>query len=198
MKISTFKYFILDAMKNLKRNVTLTIISIITIHVIFFIVGLFLLYMMLLNKNSEAVFIYDRELITVFKYFKVAVFVGLLPVSLFLIVNQFKMVVFSRRSEISIMKTIGATDWFIRWPFIIQGLVIGIIGALAANLSLLYIYSFIYNKPMEILKEIILVQPILIKETIFWPFLIAGAFIGPIGSIVALRKVLNCAALESK
>lgn len=108
------------------------------------------------------------------------------------------MVMFSRRDEISIMRSVGATDWFIRWPFIIQGLVIGIIGAFAANLFLFCAYGLIYTKAMEFLTEISFVQPIFIVKSMFLPFIISGAFIGTIGSIIALRKVLNCAVFESE
>ena len=197
MKINTFKYFFPDAIKSLKRNVTLTIGSVITISATFFIVGLFLLYMMLLNKNSETIFIINKQAVTVFRYVGVAVFFILPPLSLLLIVNEIKMVVFSRRCEISIMKSIGVTDWFIRWPFIIEGLVIGIIGAFVANLALFCAYSLIFTIAKEFLTEISLVQPTFIIKTMLLPFVITSAFIVPIASIIALRKVLNCAVLES-
>ncbi|MDZ5016637.1 FtsX-like permease family protein, partial [Clostridium perfringens] len=61
------------------------------------------------------------------------VFVG---VSIFLITNTTKITVYSRRKEVGIMKFVGATDWFIRWPFIIEGMIIGIVGSLFASLSL--------------------------------------------------------------
>ena len=197
MKITTFKYFFSDAVKSLKRNVTLTIGSVITISATFFIVGLFLLYMILLNKNSATIFIINKQAVTIFRYVGVAVFLIVPPLSLLLIVNEIKMVVFSRRCEISIMKSVGATDWFIRWPFIIEGLVIGIIGAFVANLALFCAYSLICTIAKEFLTEISLVQPIFIIKTMILPFVIAGAFIVPIASIIALRKVLNCAVLES-
>lgn len=191
MKANTFKYFFLDAMKSLKRNVTITIFSVITVSATFFIVGLFLLYLLSVNKNSAAIFIGNKEMVKVLRWLEVAVFIALPPFSLFLIVNAIRMDVFSKKSEIAIMKSVGATDWFIRWPFIIQGLVIGIIGAFVGNLSIFFVYSLIYTKAMEFTVELSLVQPIFVINTMFWQFGIAGAFIGPIGSIIALKKFLT-------
>ena len=67
----------------------------------------------------------------------------LLIISLFIIANTIKLTVFARRKEINIMKYIGATDWFIRWPFIYEGILIAIIGALIAFLLVSYIYSLV-------------------------------------------------------
>lgn len=53
-------------------------------------------------------------------------------VSIFIIANTIKLAVYARRKEIGVMKFVGATDWFIRWPFIFEGIIIGIIGALLA------------------------------------------------------------------
>lgn len=192
MKANTFKYFFLDAMKSLKRNVTITIFSVITVSATFFIVGLFLLYLLSVTKNSAAIFMGNKEMVKVLRWLKVAVFTALPPFSLFLIVNAIKMAVFSKKSEIAIMKSVGATDWFIRWPFIIQGLVIGIVGALVGNLSIFFVYSLIYTKAMEFTAELSFVQPTFVINTMLWQFGIAGAFIGPIGSIIALKKALNC------
>ncbi len=192
MNIDKFKYFFLDAVRDLKRNITLTAFSVINVGVTFFIVGLFLIYLLSFDKNSPTIFINNKEMIVVFRWLKIAVFFILPFLSLFLIVNAFKMATFQRMNEINIMKFVGATNWFIRWPFIIEGAIIGIGGALIGNLSLFSVYSFVYYKIMELSPEITLVQPIIIINLIFLPFTIAGIFIGPIGSIIALRKILKC------
>lgn len=205
MNINKFKYFFLDAVKNLKRNITLTVFSVITVSSTLFIVGLFLLYLLSVDKNfatlfaansisKNSAFIADKEMVIVLKWFKVAVFFVLPVISLFLVVTSFKMAMFQRRNEINIMKFVGATNWFIRWPLIIEGVVIGIAGAFAGNLSLFVIYTFIYTKAMEFTPELSLVQPAFITNTLLWPFAIVGTVIGPIGSIIALRKILKCVA----
>ena len=191
MKINTFKYFFVDAMKSLKRNLTITIALVIIVATTLVIVGLFLLYIMSVNKNSSTLFIGNEGMSVVLRWLEVVLFILLPVISLLLIVNTIKITVFLRNREISIMKFIGATNWFIRWPFIIEGLVIGIIGALVGTLLLYSIYSFIYTKSMEFTPELILVQPGIVTKIMLWKFVIVGAFIGPIGSVIALRKFLN-------
>lgn len=191
MKINTFKYFFLDSLISLKRNITLTIVSVITISATFFIFGLFIMYLQSVSENFNNKYIYNENLVAVLGYFKLVVLILLPPISIFLIVNELKMVVFSRKNEINIMKTIGATNWFIRWPFIIQGMVMGVIGAFIANVSLFYTYSFISNKIVNWIEELRLEEPYFIINTMLLPFIIAGVFIGGIGSILALRKTLK-------
>jgi cell division transport system permease protein len=191
MKINTFKYFFVDAMKSLKRNVTITIAFVTIVATTLVIVGLFLLYIMSVNKNASTLFIGNEGMSVVLRWLEVVLFILLPAISLLLIVNTIKITVFLRKREISIMKFVGATNWFIRWPFIIEGLVIGIIGAFVGTLLLFCIYSFIYTKSMEFTPELILVQPDIVTNIMLWKFIIVGAFIGPIGSIIALRKFLN-------
>jgi cell division transport system permease protein len=57
---------------------------------------------------------------------------GLIGVTLFVIVNTIRLAVYARRHEIEIMKLVGATDWFIRWPFLLEGMIYGLLGALLA------------------------------------------------------------------
>lgn len=118
-------------------------------------------------------------------------FVILMFVSMFLIGNTIKLAVFSRRREIGIMKFVGATDWFIRWPFIIEGILIGFIGSLLSTGLLYYIYKiFVYGKLMNNLF-VQLVNPSYILVIMSWKFLIAGAIIGAFGSILSIRKYLK-------
>ena len=70
----------------------------------------------------------------------------LIVVSVFIISNTIKLTVFARRKEINIMKYIGATDWFIRWPFVVEGVIIGITGAIIAFIISAYGYNAIESK----------------------------------------------------
>ena len=63
----------------------------------------------------------------------VAVLAMMLVVALFVIVNTIRIAVHARRDEIEIMKLVGATDWFVRWPFILEGMLVGTLGAMAAT-----------------------------------------------------------------
>ncbi|MGM9973446.1 MAG: permease-like cell division protein FtsX [Clostridiaceae bacterium] len=120
----------------------------------------------------------------------IAIFVILIAVSLFLIGNTIKITVFSRRREVGIMKFVGATDWFIRWPFVIEGIVIGVIGALVSTVILFFAYQYLYTSITTGMFITTLVEPMYVLSTIIWEFLLAGIFIGAIGSILSLRKFL--------
>ena len=68
----------------------------------------------------------------VFNMIAAAMIVGLAVISIFIISNTVKLAMFARREEISIQKMVGATNWFIRWPFVIEGMVLGLVaGGLA-------------------------------------------------------------------
>jgi cell division transport system permease protein len=118
------------------------------------------------------------------------IFVVLVGVSLFLIGNTIKITVYSRRREIGIMKYIGATDWFIRWPFIIEGMIIGILGAVVADLTLYYAYRLAYVKVSSGLLAMQLILPQYVLSNILSVFILAGIVIGSVGSILSIRKFL--------
>jgi cell division transport system permease protein len=118
------------------------------------------------------------------------IFVILMGVSLFLIGNTIKLTVYSRRREIGIMKYIGATDWFIRWPFIIEGMIIGVTGGILADIILYYVYRMAYLKVSAGLIIIQMVQPQYVLCNILGLFILAGLIIGAVGSISSIRKFL--------
>lgn len=118
-------------------------------------------------------------------------FVVLIGISLFLIMNTIKITVFSRRREIGIMKFVGATDWFIRWPFIIEGIVIGLVGAIFANIVLYFAYKAVYKMLVENIQLMSFLNPNYVLTTMSWGFILSGILIGALGSIMALRKFLH-------
>mgnify|MGYP000005550149 CR=1 FL=1 len=120
----------------------------------------------------------------------------LLVVSVFIISNTIRLTVFARRREISIMKYIGATDWFIRLPFIVEGVVLGIIGAIIAFLISGYGYSAIEGKLTNDLAKIgvniislIKIHEIGTKIIAF--YVILGCIVGAVGSALSIRKYLK-------
>jgi cell division transport system permease protein len=117
-------------------------------------------------------------------------FVILVGVSIFLIMNTTKLTVYSRRREVGIMKFVGATDWFIRWPFVIEGMVIGLIGAMLACGALFVAYNALITWISAQLAFISLVPTTYILSTISWEFMLGGIVVGGIASIIALRKFL--------
>ena len=115
------------------------------------------------------------------------VFIG---VSIFLIMNTIKLAVYSRRREVGIMKFVGATDWFIRWPFVIEGMIIGAVGSLFATVILYFIYRGVFGFIASNLLIANLVPVSFILTTLLGGFLLGGIVVGAIGSIAALRKFL--------
>ncbi|MCM8710171.1 permease-like cell division protein FtsX [Clostridium sp. SYSU_GA19001] len=120
----------------------------------------------------------------------IVIFVILIGVSLFLIGNTIKLTVYARRREIGIMKYIGATDWFIRWPFILEGMFIGILGALASSVLLYYGYRYIFVKMSTQLMMVQFIEPNYVFNTMLGEFVLGGVVIGILGSIMAIRKFL--------
>lgn len=126
------------------------------------------------------------------KWVGVAMFIVLVAVSLFLISNTIKLTVFSRRREIGIMKFVGATDWFIRWPFIIEGMIIGLIGALVSDGLLYFGYKVLYtNVTNSLIGATPLVAPTYVATIILLEFIAAGILVGAAGSFISLRKFLE-------
>ena len=115
------------------------------------------------------------------------VFIG---VSIFLIMNTIKLAVYSRRREVGIMKFVGATDWFIRWPFVIEGMIIGAVGSLLATAILYFIYRGVFGFIASNLLIANLVPVSFVLTTLLGGFILGGIVIGAIGSIAALRKFL--------
>ena len=121
----------------------------------------------------------------------VILFAILVAVSIFLIMNTTKLTVYSRRKEVGIMKFVGATDWFIRWPFIIEGMVIGCIGALISIIAIFGVYKWIIGIIVSKLLVVHLVSISYVYTTMLWEFALGGIIIGGIASYGALRKFLT-------
>ena len=111
--------------------------------------------------------------------------------ALFIIVNTIRLTVFARRREIGIMKYVGATDWFIRWPFIIEGVLLGFLGACIAVLPLTQFYSMLTGQVYESLAFLPLLPkyPFMGYVNIF--LLCAGIGIGALGSVISVKKFLK-------
>lgn len=114
-------------------------------------------------------------------------------ITLFIIIYTIKLTVFARRREINIMKYVGATDWFIKWPFVVEGVIIGLIGAFLATMLILSSYSYLFNVvgSINIMSiQLISLNP-LVERKIFFIFTLLGSVIGAVGSIISVRKYLD-------
>jgi len=120
----------------------------------------------------------------------------LLVISMFIIANSIKLTVFARRREINIMKYIGATDWFIRWPFIVEGVIIGLLGAAIAFVLTWLGYDAIEQKSsvalvkvgLNIIKLMKFDEIAAVTSLIFG---ITGTAVGAVGSFFSIRKYLK-------
>ncbi len=121
--------------------------------------------------------------------------ISLMVISIFIISNTIKLSVHARRKEISIMKYVGATNGFIRWPFIVEGIIIGIVSALITILIVGLAYNAIAAKAVQtsLLQQlnISLVSFNDMFSLILTIYLITGAGIGILGSSISMRKYLQ-------
>ena len=294
MKISTLNYFIVDALKSIKRNRTISIAAMITVLITFFVFGTFTLLALNFNKSIEDVaskiqiqvylkddiklvdqkeieiklmenpqvsevkyeskdeaFLSLKENLgnnagllegydltnnplpssfvvnlndpsfaeevaksvesmtgvegignqqdvinTISKFVDVVQIVGIglfivfVGVSVFLIMNTIKLTVYSRRIVVGKMKFVGTSYCFIRWPFVIEGIIIGAIGSLASSLVLYFAYNGVFKWIVSSMFIVNLVQPQFVLTTLLASFVGGGIVVGAIGSIFALRKFL--------
>lgn len=129
------------------------------------------------------------------RIFTLALLIVLVVISLVIIGNTIKLTVHARRKEISIMKYVGATNSFIRWPFIVEGAIIGIVAALISIL----IIGLAYNGLIPNLAESSVVKQLEITfvtfnqmfNLIIIVYMILGIGIGVIGSMMSMKKYLE-------
>lgn len=118
----------------------------------------------------------------------------LLLVSVFVISNTIKLTVTARKREINIMKYVGATNGYIRGPFIIEGLLFGLIAAIVSILIVNYGYGYFFESVgdrLYVLFTVYLVPPAALMKDISIIFAAIGTGIGALGSLVSLRRFLN-------
>lgn len=111
---------------------------------------------------------------------------------LFIISNTIRLTVFARRREIQIMKYVGATNGFIRWPFLFEGIIIGLIGSGIAAALLWKLYTLMLDEAAAsglLFIPFIGAYPFLLHVTAF--LLAAGVIIGAMGSSISLRKYMK-------
>lgn len=118
---------------------------------------------------------------------------GLMITSMFLISNTIKLTIIARRKEIGIMKLVGATNGFIRWPFFIEGLLLGLIGSLIPLLVLLYGYAELVNaSKVQLGMMMIQLLPVgRVGLEVAVLLLGIGVIIGIWGSVISVRKFLK-------
>lgn len=111
--------------------------------------------------------------------------------TLFIISNTIRITVFARRREVNIMKYVGATDWFIRWPFLLEGMIMGFVGALIASVALYKGYNAIQAKIYGTLAFFPMLPSWPTMGWLCGGLVCVGTLIGALGSSISLRKFLD-------
>ena len=123
----------------------------------------------------------------------VAIILVLLVVSLFMISNTVKLAMYDRRDEIAIMKMIGATNRFIRFPYFVEGFLIGVIASVVAFFLMWGLYDLLATQISRI--DSLQLFPIVPFKDVRWvtvgTFGFAGLFVGVFGSVMSIRKFLD-------
>lgn len=111
--------------------------------------------------------------------------------TLFIIANTIRLTVFARRKEIAIMKYVGATDWFIRWPFLLEGIVLGCFGGIIAAVALRSFYAAMAAQIYSTLAFFPLLPQYPFMNYVTLAILGSGIVIGAIGSLISLKRFLR-------
>lgn len=119
------------------------------------------------------------------------IILALAIISLFIISNTIRMTMFSHRFEISIMKSVGATNSFVRIPFVIEGIIIGLVSA-GVSIGLL---TLLYDAVIKAVKSILPLDVYVPFTDVVWfiaiAFVSAGVIVGALGSLLSIRKYLK-------
>jgi cell division transport system permease protein len=136
----------------------------------------------------------EETVINVSKWVCLAIAIVLIVSAAVLILNTIRMAIFARRREVSVMKLVGATNWFIRIPFMSEGLLQGLIGSLLAAVVVYFVYLFINHEGGGKTSSNIFTamhmsgSEVLLTNVVV---VIVGMAIGSIGSAIAIRRFLD-------
>ncbi|MCL2356835.1 MAG: permease-like cell division protein FtsX [Defluviitaleaceae bacterium] len=130
------------------------------------------------------------SIITVVSAFLLLILAG---ISVIIITNTIRITVNVRKTEINIMKYVGATDWFVRWPFVLEGVIIGLLGGAIPGFFCLLAYPRLVSAMGELLNNdaIQFLPDYYITMYVFPLSLILGVLIGLLGSITSVKKHLK-------
>ena len=121
----------------------------------------------------------------------IAVVAALLIISLFIIANTIRATMYSRRFEISIMKSVGATNAFVRMPFLVEGMVLGLISALISTGVLALVYQGVSVVVEDAQSAFVFIPYIKVLPFVAVAFIILGLVVGFFGGFISIRKYLK-------
>ncbi len=128
-------------------------------------------------------------------WISVWIYIILMIISVTIITNTIRLAVYARRKEINIMKFIGATNWFIRWPFVVEGIIIGVAASLITTALIWPGYNFVAQSIVNMFKNSSVtfgaMAPSSVVPVLFVCSLGLGILSGVIGSLISVRKHLD-------
>lgn len=121
------------------------------------------------------------------------IIIALIFTAVFLISNTIRITIFSRSTEIEIMKLVGATNWFIRWPFLIEGALIGFVGAMIPAAALWFVYNSVYTAVSGFFQgtSFLILSPSPYMTQLILLLAGLGIGIGALGSSLSIRRFLK-------
>ena len=121
----------------------------------------------------------------------VAMTVGLAVVSLFIVINTIRIAVYSRRQEIEVMKLVGATDWFVRWPFVFEGMLYGLLASLLTLLIVVPAYDPVVENFWALLSFLPVERDPQFVTKLALMTMVVGIALGAAGSYISVRRFLE-------
>ena len=121
----------------------------------------------------------------------VAMTAGLAVVSLFIVINTIRIAVYSRRQEIEVMKLVGATDWFVRWPFVFEGMLYGLLASLLTLLIVVPAYDPVVENFWALLSFLPVERDPQFVTKLALMTMVVGIALGAAGSYISVRRFLE-------
>ena len=125
------------------------------------------------------------------RYIGLSIIIFLAAATVFIIANTIRLTVFARRKEIAIMKYVGATNWFIRWPFLLEGVILGFIGGDIAAVLLRLAYMALTQKVYDMMAFFPLIPLYPFLTYITAAIIASGIVIGALGSVISIKRYLE-------
>lgn len=136
---------------------------------------------------SDEVFSIITKISDIIKVVVMVIFILLLGVSFLVISNTIKLVLHSRRKEINIMKYIGATDGFVKTPFVIEAVIVGLLGAIISWFAT----TQLYNVFSGVMEKQLLFEPLALDGEIFLMNILVGTIISCFACLMSIKKYLK-------
>lgn len=117
--------------------------------------------------------------------------ISLVAVVIMIITNTIRLAVFARRREVEIMKLVGATDWFIRIPFLLEGMLMGLVAGIVANVILYLLYGFVAGRIISLAPFLPWLPLGALVGKVCFAVMLLGMVVGALASGISIRKYLH-------